>query len=908
MSSALPSRVDASLDRQEADRVLERFEQCWHKGPPPRIEDFLPAATAANRAAWYELLAALIKIDLDRRCRQRTADPARLESYLQRWPELARMPEMVLNLVRGEYEARCLWAQRPEHAEYLARFPQYQAKIGPLLAEADRDLVGELAEAAQPGPPAADPPGPAVPATQATPITSCATFLEILGQCQFLAAAQWHELTQADWPQQFGEPRALAAELLKRGWLTPFQVNQLFQGRGPELVVGPYLLLERLGAGGTGLVFKALHRKMQRAVALKLIRRELVRDAEVVSRFLRELQVISQLDHPHIVHAYDAGPIGETYFLAMEYVEGVDLDRLVRRSGPLSATEACAYVRQAALGLQHAHERGLVHRDIKPSNLFLARSKGPGATGVVKLLDLGLARFREVEGKQQPAAEAVATRILTPVGSVLMGTPDYMAPEQANDFHAADIRADVYSLGCTLYFLLTGRAPFAGATLAQKLVHHQMIEPPDVRTLRPEIPAALARALRKMMAKRPEDRYQTPGELAAALPEQPERVTLRQKLWKLVTANRAASAVALLSLVLLATALGFVIRNRLAYGRERKEKEELAQRAIPAFVEAARRAVERRQLDAALEQANLALRYDPENTDARLLKGEILIVQKDFAGARAELERYLRLRPADKDAARLLELCQRPRPEDAAYLLDIAQMLERKDVPSLADVLLTRHGTHSLDARTKLLELYRKRIDAAWPGLGGRLTMDPTGIYSLTLENTPQVKTLEPLEGMPLTAFTLYGAGFVADLAPLKGMPLRELYVGSCPLIQDLTPLKGLPLNSFTAYACPVTDLAPLRGMKLKVLKVHYCGALHDLSPLEGMPLTVLDITQCTRVHDLTPLQGLSLTELHFTPQLISKGLAPLRAMKSLRTIGVAGNALPAPEFWKKCDAGEFAK
>jgi serine/threonine-protein kinase len=693
MSSAPTSPAGSTLDPREIDHVLERFEQSWQKGPPPRIEEFLPPATAANRTAWYELLGALIKIDLDRRCRQPGSDPARVESYLQRWPELANFPELVVNLVWAEYESRSLWAQRPAHAEYLSRFPQHQARIVSLLAEADRQLVGELAEAGKSGAACAAADGRAASLTEPAPVTSRATFLEILGQCQFLSAEQWRELTTGDWPRQFTEPRALAAELLKRGWLTPFQANQLFQGRGSELILGPYLLLERLGAGGTGLVFKAMHRKMQRPVALKLIRRELVRDAEVVSRFLRELEVISQLDHPNIVHAYDAGPIGETYFLAMEYVEGVDLDRLVRRSGPLSAPEACDYVRQAALGLQHAHERGLVHRDIKPSNLFLARSKGPGApAGVVKLLDLGLARFRE--GTQGPS-EAVATRIVTPVGAVLMGTPDYMAPEQANDFHAADIRSDVYGLGCTLFFLLTGRAPFAGVTLAQKLVHHQLVDPPDVRTLRPEVPAGVARALKKMLSKRPQDRYQTPGELAAALPQNTGRTTVGQKLANIMKSNRAASAVGIVAILLLGMTVVFLIRGQLATSRERKDKEELTRKAVPAFVESARRAVERRQVDAALEQADLALRYDPGNADARLLRAEVLTVLKDFAGARAELERYLRQRPGDNDAARLIELCQRPRPEEAGYLLDLAQILERKEVPALADVLLTRHGSHS---------------------------------------------------------------------------------------------------------------------------------------------------------------------------------------------------------------------
>src|SRR5262249_28729803 len=154
--------------------------------------------------------------------------------------------------------------------------------------------------------------------------------------------------------------------LIERGWLTAFQVNLLFQGRAADLMLGHYVVLERLGEGGTGQVFKARHQKLGRTVAVKVIRPELLTDPEVVARFYREVQVLSQMSHPNVVHAYDAGPIDATHFLAMEYVEGVDLDRRVKEQGPLPLALACDYIRQAALGLQHAHEKGLVHRDIKP--------------------------------------------------------------------------------------------------------------------------------------------------------------------------------------------------------------------------------------------------------------------------------------------------------------------------------------------------------------------------------------------------------------------------------------------------------------------------------------------------------------------------------------------------------------
>jgi serine/threonine protein kinase len=341
-------------------------------------------------------------------------------------------------------------------------------------------------------------------------IQSANLLVGTLTNLRLLRPPQLEELNRS--LAEVSDPRSLAKELIQRGWLTPYQVNQLFQGRGPDLTLTPYIILDRLGEGGAGQVFKARHAALQRVVALKLIRHELLNDAEVVGRFYREVQVLSQLSHPNVVHAYDAGPAGITHFLVMEYLEGNDLAQMVGKSGPLSVDRACDYVSQAAAGLQHAFERGLVHRDIKPSNLFLV----PGGVGTeyrwgqVKLLDLGLARLR-------PAADSATTAPLTEIGASTMGTIDYMAPEQALDFHAVDIRADVYSLGCTLHFLLTGQPPFLGGTMAQKLMRHQQAPPPDVTKLRPDVPPHVAMALQKMIAKRPEDRFQTPAEVTAAL-------------------------------------------------------------------------------------------------------------------------------------------------------------------------------------------------------------------------------------------------------------------------------------------------------------------------------------------------------------------------------------------------------
>jgi serine/threonine-protein kinase len=293
------------------------------------------------------------------------------------------------------------------------------------------------------------------------------------------------------------DPQALGQELLRRGWLTAYQVEQLRRGRDP--VLGPYLLLERLGGGGWGQVYKARHRLMQRLVALKLIRRDRLA-GNGPARFLRETQAAARLDHPHIVHAYDAGEVKRRPLLVMEYVEGGSLARLVEQGGPLPVAVACEYARQAALGLQHAHEQGVIHRDIKPSNLLLKAAGGP-----VKVADFGLARWREA------AAEG-----LTGTGG-LLGTADYIAPEQAVDARSVDRRADLYGLGCALYCLLSGEPPFPGGSLVQKVLRHVGEQPKPVDAVRPEVSPALAAVVMRLMAKRPQDRYQTAAEVADAL-------------------------------------------------------------------------------------------------------------------------------------------------------------------------------------------------------------------------------------------------------------------------------------------------------------------------------------------------------------------------------------------------------
>ncbi len=287
--------------------------------------------------------------------------------------------------------------------------------------------------------------------------------------------------------------------------LTEFQSGAICFGTTAQLMLGEYVLLDRLGAGGMGEVFKAKHRKMKRIVAIKTISSQTISTAEAVSRFEREVEAAAKLDHPNIVAAYDAGEANGIHFLVMQYVDGCNLHDLVTERGAASVGEAADYALQAAHGLHYAHSHGVVHRDIKPGNLLL------DVTGKIKILDMGLARIDHPLDEPGNAAKTE----LTGKGEVL-GTADYMAPEQWQDTHSVDHRADIYSLGCTLYFLLAGHAPYAlnHTTMAEKIAAHVLEPFPDISQQRDDVPPGLIAVLEKCVAKKPDERYASAEDLA----------------------------------------------------------------------------------------------------------------------------------------------------------------------------------------------------------------------------------------------------------------------------------------------------------------------------------------------------------------------------------------------------------
>ncbi|HYV38666.1 MAG TPA: serine/threonine-protein kinase, partial [Gemmataceae bacterium] len=297
--------------------------------------------------------------------------------------------------------------------------------------------------------------------------------------------------------------KALADMMVADGLLTGFQAEHLVAGKWRGFIIaGKYRLLAKVGAGGMGTVYLCEHVVMKRRVALKVLPPGQAEDKTVLDRFHREARAGAALDHPNIVRALDVDSENKLHFLVMEYVEGGSLQDIVKRFGPMDVERATHYIAQAACGLQHAHEAGIVHRDIKPGNLLVDR------TGTVKILDMGLARFFH-DDRDELTKEFETTSVL--------GTADYLAPEQALNSHGVDIRADIYSLGATFYFLLAGQSPFQEGNVAQKLIWHQVRDPKPIQELRPEVPAELAAVLSTMMAKNPDDRYHTPMEVAEAL-------------------------------------------------------------------------------------------------------------------------------------------------------------------------------------------------------------------------------------------------------------------------------------------------------------------------------------------------------------------------------------------------------
>ena len=531
---------------------------------------------------------------------------------------------------------------------------------------------------------------------------------------------------------------------------------------------------------------------------------------------------------------------------------------------------------------------------------------------------------------------------LTQAGAI-MGTPTYMPPEQAQGENI-DERADIYSLGAILYEIMTLLPPVdrSGDMMAILMrVVEGKIDPPPKRS--PErakagwIPAELSAIAMKALATAPAKRYQTVEKLRRDVElflegrsVSAKQDSFREMAWKLVKRNKGASITAAAALVVVTVLAGVFLKinydARVVAETERGKAQEERGKAqdayeayqkqvkdsAPVLLRAARAALGERNFDDALVQASLAAKSAPDSADARLLKGELLITRHRFAEALPELEEYLKLKGQDADVRKLTELCRKAQPEDAASQLAFAEVFSTRQEHALADGVLSGEGKTVLEARQRLLKIYTKRLDAAWPGwsrynslklsVEGRFSLVATPhkkfavtdltplkgmpFSSLNLKGNEQIRDLEPLKGMPLTSLDLTACGQIQDLGPLKGMPLTSLSLQNCTLIRDLTPLKGMPLTFLTLQQCLITDLEPLRGMPLTSLSLWACTNVRTLDPLKGMPLTELYLLG-TKVQDLDPLMGMPLTKLNCNGCSLVSDLSPLKECKSLTNLQV---------------------
>jgi hypothetical protein len=525
--------------------------------------------------------------------------------------------------------------------------------------------------------------------------------------------------------------------------------------------------------------------------------------------------------------------------------------------------QACNYVRQAALGLQHAHELVLVQREIKPHNLLVSFSREPTASadvtgptlavgsrlnGLVKILDMGLARLDE------PSPGQDASTTMTQEG-VVMGTPDYLAPEQALDAHAADIRADLYSLGCTFYYLLAGQVPFPGGTFMEKINKHSFDEPTPLDELHPGIPISVTDIVSKLMAKKPEDRFQTPGELAQAL-EAIDNITEDVNETPPTARKDRARADSRMDTAevrknTFASALSYMAKrdDTVAFGLPPGKK---ARRRLAFFLAGG----------------------------ALTMIAAVIVVVVMGPGGNQNAPPNKNDKPIDGKSA------VKRHPVDQAWLKQVAAMPTEEKLAAVVAKLKKQNAnfdgkvTHTTSDSGLVTELQFFTDDlkdiSAVRALEGLQKLDCMG----SNWGKGQLHDLSPLEGLQLSSLDCSGTR-VADLSPLKGMPLRTLACNGAP-VKDLTPLVGMPLTTLGLDGTQVADLEPLKELKLTTLRIA-ATRVSSLTPLKDMKLTTLACNN-TKVTSLAPLKDMPLRELtcDFRPD---GDLPILRSIKTLQKI-----------------------
>ena len=760
----------------------------------------------------------------------------------------------------------------------------------------------------------------------------------------------------------------LARELVRKKKLTKFQAEEAYKGKAKSLVLGNYVLMEKIGAGGMGQVFKAEHRRMHRIVAVKVLPASTMKDPATVARFEREVTAAAKLRHSNIVAADDADCANGIHFLVMEMVEGSDLSALVKKNGPFSVEKAVNYVLQAAKGLEFAHHEGVVHRDIKPANLLLDKK------GVVKILDMGLARLNG-DGDAPTQAE------LTSTGTV-MGTVDYMAPEQALNTKTADSRADIYALGCSLYYLLTGKATYDGDTLMAKLLAHRDQPIPSLRATCPDMSEEVEGIFQKMVAKTVQDRYQTMTEVIAALeqcgPRQEQSISTQQSL---ISSAETGMTEFFRDISIAATKP--VHKKKVAQPLSINLKDKKKLWLIGGGILGVLILLAGLMVTLQTKDGTLVVTVNEPDAEVQVLneEGKVEISQKGGKGKISiSVDPGKHRLKVSKDGFELFtqefSIEAKGKEQIAAKLIPLEvkpAVVGKKPVPVPAGekkpLAFTLSGfeqwvkdVQAMPAEQQVEAVAKKLVELN-PGFDGKVTatiangvvtefgfptnnvidisparalvglkllgchsgklidLSPLQGMQLTHLNcgTTQVSDLSPLKGMKLV-WLFCQQTHVSDLSPLEGMPLASLTCFGTQ-VSDLSPLKGMPLNELHVEGTQVSDISPLKETPLKVLRIGLTQ-VSDLSPLKAMPLTSLNCMG-SQVSDLSPLVGMPLEAIWLDGTLVSD-FTPLKDMplktlildfsperdtellRSIKTLETI-NGKPVTEFWKEVEAQQAA-
>lgn len=697
----------------------------------------------------------------------------------------------------------------------------------------------------------------------------------------------------------------LALELVRHKKLTKFQAEEVSRGKGKSLVLGKYVVLEKIGAGGMGQVFKARHRVMERLVAVKVLPPAMTKDQAAISRFHREVQAAAKLNHPNIVTAFDADQADGVHFLVMEFIEGKDLSALVKKNGPFAVDQAVNFILQAARGLEAAHKNGIVHRDIKPANLLLH------SEGTVKILDMGLARMNG------DAAQAE----LTSTGAV-MGTVDYMAPEQALNTKTADARADIYSLGCSLYYLLTAKATYDGDTLMAKLLAHRDQPIPSLRSVRAEVPKQIESVFRKMVAKDINARYQTMTEVISSLEScrsgpanhLPENSmssrTLRASSSNELSIKSNASSTQQLSESLVEAAPTDFLDAISAVVKAPRKKR--SAKGGSAKSKAARLKDQKKALligggllgvvvlltviILTMQGSDTKLMVTVNEPDAVIevlnQEGKVEVTRKgDTSPIKISIQPGQHRIKVQKDGFELFtdsfEIKSGNTESISAKLVPLkkavvpaASAVKFSDSPDFTNWMQTvaampvEKQVEAINQKLKELNPNSNPQDGSGPPVIRDGQVIECEIVTDNVSNLSPIRALHNLASLQLRSRTKL-LSQPLDLSPINGLKIHKLVSVNQKL--DLSTIKGLPLLELVCFGSANTDVTALSGMPLQLLFLSGNWELTNLQPLKGMRLTRFACDN-SLVADLSPLSGMPLKS--FTGHVTQVAdLSPLRGM-----------------------------